>query len=197
MFILPHIPPASGIKRLFYTHAARVRPASTGIFKFIPRGDSVELHFDHAAGGVEIRGGGSGFEVAGEDGIFYPAAKPHRLQRKPLTDRQLILRMDLVKFPAYAENPSISWEEVQSRCGANRWPGPMGCINPFRPAGLYECMLKRVMPYTLRGFLYYQGESDDHKPLLYDRLPGSLSFGWISLNSPQSRITASPVFLTV
>ena len=70
----------------------------------------------------------------------------------------------------YAEDPTISWEEVQRRCGENKWPGPMGCINPFRPAGLYECMLRRVMPYTLRGFLYYQGESDDHKPRMYERL---------------------------
>ncbi|MDE7300257.1 MAG: sialate O-acetylesterase, partial [Lachnospiraceae bacterium] len=78
----------------------------------------------------------------------------------------------------YAEDPSMSWDEVQRRCGVNRWPGPMCCINPFRPAGLYECMLKRVMPYTLRGFLYYQGESDDHKPRMYDRLFSELIMKW-------------------
>ncbi len=105
----------------------------------------------------------------------------------------------------YAENPSISWEEVQSRCGANRWPGPMGCINPFRPAGLYECMLKRVMPYTLRGFLYYQGESDDHKPLLYDRLLSELIMKWrrdwedyslpfLMVQLPMHRYEADPDF---
>ena len=54
----------------------------------------------------------------------------------------------------------------------------MGCINPFRPAGLYECMLQRVMPYTLRGFLYYQGESDDHKPKMYERLLRELIAKW-------------------
>lgn len=105
----------------------------------------------------------------------------------------------------YAENPSISWEEVQSRCGANRWPGPMGCINPFRPAGLYECMLKRVMPYTLCGFLYYQGESDDHKPLLYDRLLSELIMKWrrdwedyslpfLMVQLPMHRYEADPDF---
>lgn len=78
----------------------------------------------------------------------------------------------------YAEDPTMSWEEVQRRCGQNKWPGPMGCINPFRPAGLYECMLKRVMPYTLRGFLYYQGESDDHKPHMYERLFRELIAKW-------------------
>lgn len=78
----------------------------------------------------------------------------------------------------YAEDPAMSWEEVQRRCGQNKWPGPMGCINPFRPAGLYECMLERVMPYTLRGFLYYQGESDDHKPHMYERLFRELIAKW-------------------
>ena len=78
----------------------------------------------------------------------------------------------------YAEDPAMSWDEVIRRCGENKWPGPMGCINPFRPAGLYECMLQRVMPYTLRGFLYYQGESDDHKPKMYERLLRELIAKW-------------------
>jgi len=78
----------------------------------------------------------------------------------------------------YAEDPAMSWDEVIRRCGENKWPGPMGCINPFRPAGLYECMLQRVMPYTLRGFLYYQGESDDHKPKMYERLLRELIIKW-------------------
>lgn len=80
----------------------------------------------------------------------------------------------------YAKNPSLSWDEVQKLCGVNKWPGPMCCINPFRPAGLYECMLQRVMPYTLRGFIYYQGESDDHKPGMYDRLLSEMIAKWRS-----------------
>ncbi len=78
----------------------------------------------------------------------------------------------------YAERPDIGWEEIQEIIGKNIWPGPMCCINPFRPAGLYECMLKRVMPYTMRGFLYYQGESDDHKPHMYFKLFSRLIRHW-------------------
>ncbi len=70
----------------------------------------------------------------------------------------------------YATVPEISWDEVQERIGVCQWPGPMGCKNPFRPSGLYKTMLNRITPYTMQGFIYYQGESDDHKPSYYYKL---------------------------
>lgn len=78
----------------------------------------------------------------------------------------------------YKIKPDATWEEVQEHCGKNLWPGPMGPKNPYRPAGLYETMVKRVMPYTLAGFLYYQGESDDHKPDTYYKLFRALIDEW-------------------
>lgn len=70
----------------------------------------------------------------------------------------------------YQEDGNMPWEEVIRRCGENRWPGPMGVKSPYRPAGMYHTMLKRVAPYTLRGFFYYQGENDDHRPDTYSTL---------------------------
>lgn len=67
-------------------------------------------------------------------------------------------------------NPDLSFRELQEICGICQWPGPKGCMNPYRPSGLYHTMLQRVLPYTLRGFIYYQGESDDHKPAMYQKL---------------------------
>ncbi len=78
----------------------------------------------------------------------------------------------------YKNEPDASWERVVELCGENKWPGPVNCFNPYRPTGLFETMILRVCPYTLRGFLYYQGESDDHKPKSYYTLLTSLISLW-------------------
>ncbi|SDA10256.1 sialate O-acetylesterase [Ruminococcus sp. YE71] len=78
----------------------------------------------------------------------------------------------------YAEKPGITWDELAVLIGKNEYPGPMGCKNEYRPCGLYETMIMRVCPYTLRGFLYYQGESDDHKPDSYYKLFTALIARW-------------------
>lgn len=74
------------------------------------------------------------------------------------------------------ENPT--WDEAISLFGENKYPGPMGPYSEFRPAGLYETMVSRVIPYTLAGFIYYQGEEDDHKPTTYYDLVSALIKQW-------------------
>lgn len=78
----------------------------------------------------------------------------------------------------YAANPEATWEEAQKVVGVCKWPGPIGPTHEYRPNGLYETMLKRVIPYALAGFIYYQGESDDHHPEIYDKLLRNLICQW-------------------
>lgn len=70
----------------------------------------------------------------------------------------------------YKEHPDGSWDECQEFCGKNLYPGPISEYNPMCPTVLYKSMIQRVCPYTLRGFIYYQGESDDHRPRTYYKL---------------------------
>ena len=85
----------------------------------------------------------------------------------------------MIKF--CAENPKAKWDEVLKNCGENRYPGPHSIKNPMRPCGLHETMVKRIAPYTLAGVLWYQGESDDHRPDTYEVLLKLLIENWRDL----------------
>lgn len=54
--------------------------------------------------------------------------------------------------------------------GEYPWPLPFHPDYWLRPYGIYSTMLLKVVPYALKGFLYYQGESDAHRPLIYVQL---------------------------
>lgn len=78
----------------------------------------------------------------------------------------------------WKKNHDITWAEAEKILGKNPWPGPASCKHPFRPTGLYDCMVSRIMPFTLKGVIWYQGESDDHKPGSYAKLFSSLIENW-------------------
>ncbi|MGN0436421.1 MAG: sialate O-acetylesterase [Wujia sp.] len=78
----------------------------------------------------------------------------------------------------YKTCPNPTWDEAISLFGESKYPGPMGPRNFTRPCGLYETMLSRVCPYTIAGFIFYQGEEDDHKPYTYDILLETLIKQW-------------------
>jgi sialate O-acetylesterase len=56
---------------------------------------------------------------------------------------------------------------------------PMGPYNFNRPAGLYHTMLSKLIPFPIKGALWYQGESDsaDRAPY-YDKLLTGLIEDW-------------------
>lgn len=100
-------------------------------------------------------------------------------QEKEYKDyEKAIAQWDKDAEPLRRAEPDISWEKLEGQIGKCPWPGPINEYNPFRPGAMYENLLMRACPYTLRGFLYYQGESDDHKPDSYYRLMCSLIELW-------------------
>lgn len=69
------------------------------------------------------------------------------------------------------EHPGLTQAQVDAACGPCPWPPPMTDTSMYRPCAGFTSMVDRVAPYSLAGFLWYQGEEDeafcqDYKPLL-------------------------------
>lgn len=58
---------------------------------------------------------------------------------------------------------------------------PMGPYNMNRPSGLYHTMLEKIIPFGLKGALWYQGESDcGNRASIYDKLLTAMIEDWRS-----------------
>ena len=78
-------------------------------------------------------------------------------------------------------HPGAPWKEVEGVCGPAPWNPPAGPGSPFRPAGLAVTMVREVVPATLTGILYYQGEQDAGVTEQYDVLMKLLIRAWREL----------------
>ena len=75
------------------------------------------------------------------------------------------------------EHPEYTNKDLNAIIGpCPPWTPPVGEGSPFRPAGLYHTMLERVVPATLTGVLFYQGEEDSWRTKQYDALLTSFIF---------------------
>ncbi len=78
----------------------------------------------------------------------------------------------------YSTTPNPTWGGCLEYCGENKYPGPPSPLNPMSPSILHDSMVQRVAPYTMTGVLWYQGESDDHRPEMYRKLLGQMMRNW-------------------
>lgn len=60
-------------------------------------------------------------------------------------------------------------------------PLPIGPKSEQRPGGLYENMVRKIAPYTIRGVIWYQGENDEGKAGIYHTVFSKLIQCWRDL----------------
>lgn len=69
-------------------------------------------------------------------------------------------------------------KEIIEKIGDYPWPPPEGPQAPLRPCGLYYTMFKELAPFTCKGVIWYQGESDRVHPYMYGKLLTTLINRW-------------------
>ena len=78
-------------------------------------------------------------------------------------------------------NEMLTWAEDQKGIAEyfkNVVMSPMGPYDAWRPCGLYNTMLEQVIPYSIAGVLWYQGESDDVHAEIYGEILKDLIQLW-------------------
>jgi len=83
---------------------------------------------------------------------------------------------DLAKWQEAAKQAKTEGKQAPARPTM-----PLGPGNPNSPAGLYNAMIAPVTPYTIRGAIWYQGESNAGRAYQYrDLFPTMIKSWWNS-----------------
>ncbi len=57
-------------------------------------------------------------------------------------------------------NPYMTYDDTVRLLGPAPWPPPVGSRDYRRPGALFDTMVLRLVPFSLRGVIFYQGEED-------------------------------------
>ncbi len=81
-------------------------------------------------------------------------------------------------YSEYEKGLKIYFDSVRAGHKAVRPVEPMGEKHYKRPYGLYNTMLKRIIPYTAKGVIWYQGEANAPRAEQYQTLFPALISEW-------------------
>lgn len=76
-------------------------------------------------------------------------------------------------------DPYLTYEQVKEQIGPFLINPPKGARSVRRPGSMFECMVRRVVPYVIRGVIFYQGETDcEENASSYSKVFTSLIEEW-------------------
>lgn len=104
-------------------------------------------------------------------------SSPNADRGNPFADRE----MDALLYGVSHERQEAIMEMLASFPAPEHGIGENGPFSPNRPAGLYHTMVEKIAPYSIRGVLWYQGESDMLHPEQYAEVFGGLVESWRQL----------------
>ncbi|MBI1370933.1 MAG: sialate O-acetylesterase [Planctomycetes bacterium] len=92
---------------------------------------------------------------------------------------------DPAKAKKAYEDAMVKWKEAAAKAkaagkGAPRQPGMQGepSLNSHYPAAIYNGMLAPIIPYTIRGAIWYQGESNCSRAYQYRTIFSTMIKSW-------------------
>lgn len=106
-------------------------------------------------------------------------ANPMNDHSNPLADP----RMAKLMLPGFSHEEQLGFLNLMASSPekAKLLAPQIGPYYERRPGGLYETMVKKVAPYTARGVIWYQGESDSDRATLYSTVFGEMIRCWRDL----------------
>jgi sialate O-acetylesterase len=115
----------------------------------------------------------------------HPVALEENPSLEPILNRYKEALAAYPQAKAKYDEAMAKWKEDAKQAKAEgkqapRPPGqPMGPGNPNSPSGLYNAMIAPLIPYTIRGAIWYQGESNAGRAYQYrDLFPTMIKSWW-------------------
>jgi sialate O-acetylesterase len=103
---------------------------------------------------------------------------------KPILDRWDQAVADFPRTNAEYQQKLAEWKEASKKAEAEKTPPPKepqmpyGPGHPDTPSGLYNGMIAPLIPYAIKGVIWYQGESNALRAHQYRKLFPDMIEGW-------------------
>ena len=145
-------------------------------------GKELRKHLDHPVGLLSAAWGGRRI-----DGFLPPPRPVSPAYRRLLEDvKRRMERYDAKGAEEEYQRAHAKWREEVKAAHASGKPRPRPPKRPVSPdtdsnvlGGIYHGMIHPLVPYAIRGALWYQGESHNkQRPETYGRLLKTLILGW-------------------